>query len=190
MALRFRFGRMAAAGILLAAGLGATTPASADLFGRQGTGETADGTQQSSAAPAFTAEDLVAALPARWHGTFAWDDGAAFFIELEIVKLTPRPDGEIAFNAESHWLPDGLQARMSGRIDPATLAVRIWEIADDASAADFESDGEYDGAFTVDLWELRARWQTTGTDESGTLVLIADAEPVQPTGDAAEAPAE
>lgn len=174
--------------LVLAAGLALlAVPARADLFGRDpvdgaaandaATNDAAGATGGTPAESGFTAAALVEALPRSWHGTFAWDDGVAYFVEMEIVKLTVRPDGNVAFNAETRWLPDELRARMSGRIDPATLAVRVWEIADDAGAGDFESDGSYVGIFAADLWDLRARWETTGTGETGDLVLITTAVP-------------
>lgn len=169
-------------------------PVHADLFGRNdadapaeapvetpGAADSGDAQVETQAevagAPALTAEALVAALPRSWHGTFVWDGGVAYFVEMEIVKLTVRPDGDVAFNAETLWLPDELRARMSGRIDPVTLEVRIWEIADDAGADEFENDGSYLGAFAPDLWDLRARWSTTGTGEAGDLVLITTSTP-------------
>jgi len=184
------------AGLVLLALL--PVPVQADLFGRDDatTGDTeipgaagpsgespeTSGADQGDTeiVPAYTAEELAEALPLSWHGTFAWDEGVAFYVEMDIVKLTVRPDGDVAFNAESRWYPDLLEARMSGRIDPATLAVRIWEIAADEGAEDFESDGSYTGVFAADLWDLRARWETTGTGESGDLVLITTAEPNGP----------
>lgn len=168
-------------------------PAMADLFERLQTDEAATepgATTESAPAgaeasvatgtPLFAAEDLVDALPRQWHGTFAWDDGVAYFVEAEIINVSVRPNGEISFTANTIWLPDGLNARMSGRIDPATLNVRIWEVAEDESAESFESDGRYDGAFAADLWDLRARWETEGTGETGDLVLVADSQPSPP----------
>lgn len=165
-------------------------PANADLFDRLQTeeavtepGAATEATPATpeatvtTATPRFTAEDLVDALPRQWHGTFAWDDGVAYFVEAQIVNVSVRPNGEVSFIAETIWLPDGLNARMSGRIDPETLTVRIWEVAEDQSAESFESDGRYDGAFAADLWDLRARWETEGTGETGDLVLVADSQP-------------
>ena len=178
--------------LLVLYALAGALPAKADLFERLQTEEAtpapAPGTTTESApdgpdasvvtaTPLFTAEALVDALPRQWHGTFAWDDGVAYFVEAEIISVSVRPNGEISFTANTIWLPDGLNARMSGRIDPATLNVRIWEVAEDESAESFESDGRYDGAFAADLWDLRARWETEGTGETGDLVLVADSQP-------------
>ena len=163
---------------VLTFGFAGTVPAQADFFGRDtGGSESSAPDSNTPAETVYTAETLIEAMPLIWRGTFAWDDGVAYFVEMEIVKLTVRPDGEVAFNAETRWSPDGLEARMSGRIDPATLTARIWEIAEDTSAESFDSDGQYDGAFAADLWDMRARWRTNATGETGILVMIADSLP-------------
>ncbi len=139
------------------------------------------GTPKNDAVPAqaLSAPDLVAALPRFWHGTFLWQNGAAYFVEMELVKVNVRADGQLSFNAETVWHPEGTQARMSGSIDPRTLEVRIWEIPADDSADDFVSDGQYLGRFSGDLWDLQARWTTSGSGETGSLVLVADPRPYQ-----------
>lgn len=146
----------------------APAPASADLFG---TGD------EVPPVPALTAEELVEALPRDWRGTFVWDGGAAYYVEVEIVMLSVEASGDIGFTAESRWEPGALEARMRGSIDPETLGLRIWEIPENGSADGFQSDGQYDGVLAPDLWDLRATWVTTASGETGALVLVAKALP-------------
>lgn len=178
-----------AAAITMAWTIAASPPAQADLFGSSldDAAEATEATETTSSilpeqpdgqsGSGFTAESLAAALPRDWHGTFAWEDGDAYFVEVHIVTVTVRDTGELGFTAETRWLPDELRARMTGRISPDGLKVRIWEVADDASADSFDSDGLYDGRFSDDLWDLRARWTTTTTGETGTLTLVAESQP-------------
>ncbi|MGF1624786.1 MAG: hypothetical protein ACFCVH_07870 [Alphaproteobacteria bacterium] len=175
MIIRSRRARIVWAGMLLLA-LAAPAPALADLFGRTAP---VDPSPQQAATPdaiaPFDAATLAEGLPRAWRGTFAWEEGVAYYVEMEIVSLSVRDSGEIGFIAESRWSPGDLLARMSGRIDPTTLELRIWEVPDDASADGFDSDGQYDGVVATDLWDLRATWVTGATGQAGTLVLVAKA---------------
>ena len=152
-------------------------PALADLFGRAPAEEAPPAPAPDPAVEPLDSGALVAALPRVWHGTFIWDEGAAYFIELRIVSLSVRETGEVGFIAESRWSPGDLEARMSGRIDPETLRLRIWEVPADDSADGFDSDGQYDGVLANDLWDLRATWITGATGAAGSLVLVAKAMP-------------
>ena len=125
--------------------------------------------------PPLSAEELAEALPRDWRGTFLWEVGVAYYVEVEIVSLAVDVTGDIGFTAETRWQPGALEARMSGRIDPASLGVAIWEIPDGDSADGFQSDGLYSGVLAPDLWDLRATWVTTMTGATGTLVLVAKA---------------
>jgi hypothetical protein len=150
----------------------ALQPATADPFANAPT----DGAAAAATEPApLSAEELAEALPRDWRGTFLWEDGVAYYVEVEIVSVAVDATGDIGFTAETTWQPGALEARMSGRINPTSLGVAIWEIPDGTSADGFQSDGLYAGVLARDLWDLRATWVTSLTGATGTLVLVAKA---------------
>jgi len=132
----------------------------------------------SAAALAAGAQETADALPRRFKGVYKWNDrkyGSEVDIKITAVRAE---NGLIWAVGEGRHVEDEFRTGVTIElvIDPATLAVEMWEQSPEGSRSNpkFSTEGSYRGEIEPDLKTIQAVWTTTATGRKGVLTLKAN----------------
>ncbi|MBF0480372.1 MAG: hypothetical protein HQK81_02605 [Desulfovibrionaceae bacterium] len=120
----------------------------------------------------------AAALPRRFEGGFKWNDrvlGSEVAVKLTSVRAV---GGLIWAEGEGRHVEEYFRTNIAVElvIDPATLAVEMWEKSPRGTRDNpkFATEGSYRGEISPDWKTIRAIWTTTATGRKGVLTIKAN----------------
>lgn len=132
--------------------------------------------------PSAAAQLFEKQICRHFQGVYRWDEPSApQLVDMRVQKVLLLGGDRLEVTGTGRYaavLGKGeyhlTNMEFRWRIDAGTFAVQMQEMNPDSE--DFLTDGEYRGAISPDLRQIRTRWRTRGTQDSGTLVLQASKE--------------